>query len=82
MASMTIRNFDDQLKRRLRMRAAAHGRSVEAEVREILRAELSREQDAPRDLASAIRKRFASVGEVELDLPPREPIPEPVRFKP
>ena len=34
MGSITIRNLDDTLKRRLRVRAAEHGRSMEEEVRE------------------------------------------------
>ena len=37
MASITIRNLDDTLKRSLRIRAAEHGRSMEEEAREILR---------------------------------------------
>lgn len=37
MASITIRNLDDEVKRRLRVRAAEHGRSMEEEAREILR---------------------------------------------
>ena len=38
MASITVRNLDDGLKRRLRIRAAENGRSMEQEAREILRA--------------------------------------------
>jgi len=37
MASLTVRQLDDKLKRRLRLRAANNGRSVEDEVRTILR---------------------------------------------
>ena len=37
MATLTVRNLDDNLVRRLRIRAAEHGRSAEAEHREILR---------------------------------------------
>ena len=37
MASLTVRQLDEKLKRRLRLRAAKHGRSVEDEVRTILR---------------------------------------------
>jgi len=37
MATLTVRNLDDDVVRRLRMRAAEHGRSAEAEHREILR---------------------------------------------
>ena len=38
MASLTVRQLDDKLKQQLRLRAARHGRSVEDEVRTILRA--------------------------------------------
>src|SRR5271169_2222996 len=37
MASLTVRQLDDKLKQRLRLRAARHGRSMEDEVRVILR---------------------------------------------
>ena len=47
MASMTIRQIDDDFKDRLRKRAAANGRSVEGEVRHILSRELDR--DDPRN---------------------------------
>ncbi|MEE4383898.1 MAG: plasmid stabilization protein, partial [Pseudomonadales bacterium] len=54
MASITIRNLDEAVKRRLRMRASEHGRSMEEEVREILRSAVA-EPEPPRDLARAIR---------------------------
>jgi phosphopantothenoylcysteine decarboxylase/phosphopantothenate--cysteine ligase len=38
MASLTVRQLDDKLKKRLRLRAAQNGRSVEEEIRFILRA--------------------------------------------
>jgi phosphopantothenoylcysteine decarboxylase/phosphopantothenate--cysteine ligase len=38
MASITIRQLDESLKQQLRLRAASHGRSMEDEVRTILRA--------------------------------------------
>jgi antitoxin FitA len=41
MATLTVRNLDDDLVRRLRIQAAEHGRSAEAEHREILRAALT-----------------------------------------
>ena len=37
MASITIRNLDESVKARLRIRAAQHGRSMEEEARHILR---------------------------------------------
>lgn len=79
MASITIRNLDDDLKLRLRIRAAEHGRSMEEEARDILRRAMA-EPPPPRNLAAAIRGRFASLGGVELELPPREACREPLRF--
>ncbi len=79
MASITIRNLEDELKRRLRMRAAEHGRSMEEEAREIIRRAVG-EGAAPRDLAAAIRARAAPFGGADLDLPEREPMREPPRF--
>ncbi|HEX9698764.1 MAG TPA: plasmid stabilization protein [Acidobacteriota bacterium] len=79
MASIMIRNLDSQTKQRLRVRAAYHNRSMEEEVRNILRAALADEEPSPVDLAVAIRKRFKPLGGVELQLPPREPMREPPR---
>ncbi len=42
MATLTVRNLEDDVVRRLRMQAAEHGRSAEAEHREILRSALGR----------------------------------------
>ena len=75
MASITIRNLDDEVKRRLRVRAAEHGRSMEEEAREILRQVVGQEKPA-HNLAAAIRARVAPLGGVELELPPREPMRE------
>lgn len=79
MASITIRNLDAQTKNRLRVRAAQNDRSMEEEVRSILRAVLSEEAPRPADLARAIHERFEPLGGVELELPQREPIREPPR---
>ena len=40
MSQLTIRGIDDKMKRALRVRAAENGRSMEEEVRQILRAAL------------------------------------------
>ena len=82
MASMTIRNLDEALKARLRVRAARHGRSMEDEAREIMRQVLAERDPGIRDLAVSIRRRFASVGGVELELPTREPLRQPPKFRP
>ena len=79
MANITIRNLDDAVKTRLRVRAAGNGRSMEEEVRLILRKAVQR-QPSSNNLATAIRARFAPMGGVELELPPREPEREPPRF--
>lgn len=80
MGSITIRQLDDELKERLRRRAALHGRSMEDEVRELLRTSLSNEDAEPENLAERIRSRFEPLGGVELDLPERESVPEPPAF--
>lgn len=80
MASMTIRNLDDQLKTRLRMQAAAHGRSMEDEARDILKTALSSEPHSGQSLVNAIRSRVVPLGGVELTLPDRDAIREPVDF--
>lgn len=81
MASITVRNLDDEVKRRIRIRAAEHGCSMEAEVREIL-AEAVATDPAPRKgLGTRIHKRFKAIGGVDLDLPEREPTSEPPQYK-
>ena len=79
MASITIRRLDDAVKAKLRVCAARHGRSMEAEAREILKAGL-RSKPSPRNLAEAIRGHFEPLGGVDLELPPREPMPPPLKF--
>jgi plasmid stability protein len=74
MATMTIRNIDDQLKARLRVQAALHGRSMEDEARNILRTALSAEPASGQSLVDAIRARIEPLGEVDLELPAREPM--------
>ncbi|MBZ5607964.1 MAG: plasmid stabilization protein [Acidobacteriia bacterium] len=80
MASIIIRRLEDSTKKRLRMRASQHGRSMEEEAREILRTALAGKGGRAQDLAQAIRRRFAALGGVELKPAPREPMREPPRF--
>lgn len=76
MASMTIRNIDEHLKLRLRMRAASHGRSMEDEARDILRAALASDRKRSGGLVDSIRARIEPLGGAELATMPREPIRE------
>lgn len=78
MASLTIRNLDDPLKARLRVRAAEHGRSMEEEARVILRSAL--EPDDPAHPLLAIHRRFAELGGLEPAAIPRGPGREPPDF--
>jgi len=73
MASITIRNLDDDVKRRLRVRAAEHGRSMEEEARDILR-QVVGHPSAPRNLGQAIHARFAPLGGIELPPAQRSPM--------
>jgi len=77
VASITIRNLDPHIKSKLRIRAAQHNRSMEEEVRCILRLALVDASERPVALAEAIRRRFEPLGGVDLELPPREPMREP-----
>ena len=67
MASITIRQLPEEIKRKLKIRAAEHSRSMEQEAREILKGALQRpKREQPKDLTEAIRHRF---GGVELEIP-------------
>ncbi|WP_415952428.1 FitA-like ribbon-helix-helix domain-containing protein [Streptomyces sp. KLOTTS4A1] len=80
MATLTIRGLDDTVHARLRIQAARHGRSMEAEVRAILSEQLA-PGDTSRPLGSRIRERFAGPGGAELDIPAREDTSRPAEFE-
>ncbi|MGE3782069.1 MAG: plasmid stabilization protein [Alphaproteobacteria bacterium] len=77
MSSITIRNLDDTLKRRLRLRAAEHDRSMEEEARDILRRALSLESGPTENLADAIRRLVEPFGGFELPPFPRGALRDP-----
>lgn len=70
MASLTIRNLDDGVKRGLRIRAAERGHSMEEEARDILRQAVGNGVPAG-NLGLKIHHRFAALGGVDLDIPRR-----------
>ncbi|HVT26219.1 MAG TPA: hypothetical protein VHD95_16450 [Rhizomicrobium sp.] len=77
MASITIRNLDDNVKKRLRKRAVENGRSLEAEVRDILnKTATSRPSKAQTglDLVRPLMEFTQRRGPVELKIPTRKPI--------
>lgn len=76
MASITIRDLDDRVKARLRVRAAQHNRSMEEEARAILKTALSVETASSKSLVQAIRARIEPLGGIELTIAPREPMRE------
>jgi antitoxin FitA len=78
MASITVRNLDETVKRKLRLRAAQPNRSMEDEARDILRTALAQDPARAGNLAGAIRKRVGPFGGFELPLPRRGPLPEPL----
>jgi plasmid stability protein len=69
MTTLTIRGLDPETHARLRVEAARHGRSMEAEVRAILHERLMAGA-GERGLGSRIRARFQGL-EGDLELPSR-----------
>ncbi|HEY6798554.1 MAG TPA: Arc family DNA-binding protein [Kineosporiaceae bacterium] len=76
---MSIRDLDDSVREKLRMRAARHGRSMEAEMRAILTAAVTDEQTRP-GLFTALAARFSQLGGVDLDPPSRSSRPRAAEF--
>jgi plasmid stability protein len=70
VAPVTVRNLDDRVKERLRIRAATDGRSMESEIRAILTDAVRGPGDMD-GLFTTMLDRFASLGGVDLDLPER-----------
>jgi len=70
VAAVSIRGLDGEVKERLRVRAARHGRSMEAEIRAILVAAAG-EPCTSEGLFTTLLARFGAIGGVELELPPR-----------
>ena len=82
-ATLTIRNIDAAVKERLRIRAAEHGHSMEAEARRILQTALIKNSSrlSGQNFYDRIHARFAALGGVELELPTREPDRAPPTFE-
>jgi plasmid stability protein len=68
MAQLVVRNLEDNVKVRLQARARRHRRSLEAEIRDILRAAANAEESPAGGLGSDIAARFSGLGLKE-DIP-------------
>lgn len=68
MAQVVVRQLEEDLKERLKRRAKHHGRSVEAEIREILRNAVSKSLAPVTKLGTRMAKRFRDKG-LQRDLP-------------
>lgn len=62
MAQLVVRNLDEDIKAKLKIRAQRHGRSTEEEVRAILRHAVHDEGAAPSPLGTRLSTRFAGIG--------------------
>ena len=84
MAQLIVRNLEDDVRDKLRDRAQNHGRSMEEEVRDILRAAVVAETESPNQpgLGTRISRRFADCPlENDLEIPEwRGHEPRPASF--
>ena len=62
MAQLLVRNLEDNVKKRLKQRAERHGRSLEEEVRDILRNAVKSENRPVEGLGTRIANRFKGMG--------------------
>ncbi len=81
MASITIRDLEESTKRKLKVRAAMHGHSMEQEAREILKQALRHKPTSGAELVKRIRAIWEPLGGVELEPLPREPMRDPEWLK-
>jgi plasmid stability protein len=68
MAQVVVRQLEESVKARLKRRAERHGRSMEEEVREILRNAANEDTRSVAKLGSRIAERFREIG-LKADLP-------------
>ena len=79
MASVTVRNLPDETHRALRVRAAMHGLSTEAEIRAIL--ENAVRPEGRIKLGSLLAEIGREVGGIELEIERDRTATEPVSFE-
>lgn len=79
MCTIIIQNLETSLRKKLRLAAASHGRTMEEEARNILH-EHFKESAEIVGMGSRIRARFAAIGGIELELPARTGMPRAATF--
>jgi antitoxin FitA len=77
MATLTIRNLDEDVKERIRVRAATRGHSMEAEVRDILERAVKTSPAPAKDFGTLTHELFKGLGWDGSTLPSRD---EPPRY--
>lgn len=79
IAAVSVRGLDDKVTQLLRVRAARHGRSMEAEIRAILTDAVA-DTNMSEGILTTLLERFGELGGVDLELPPRTTPPRAVDF--
>ena len=74
MNNITLSNLDENIKNLLQKQAEKNGRSLESEIKEILRITLTENQQSPINIVTMLEKRFAQLGEFEIPEIKREGI--------
>ena len=79
MASVTVRNLPEEIHRALRVRAAQHGVSTEAEIRAILATAVAPQRQIK--LGSLLAEIGAEVGGIDLNIIRDKTVTEPISFE-
>ena len=80
MGQLVVRNIEDSVKKRLQKRASKHGRSMEEEVRDILRNAVKNDDQSAVGLGTRIANRFKGIGLEKEILEVRGALARPVDF--
>lgn len=81
MAQFVVRNIENTVKSRLQRRAQRNGRSMEEEVRDILRSAVNRDDEPAAGLGTQIAGLFSKAG-LDTDIPElRGHLPSPPSFE-
>lgn len=82
MAAVVIRNLPEATHRALKQRAKIHGRSTEAEIREILEEAMKPPESGKKTgLGSKLANFAKEFGGIELEIPPRTEMADPRPFE-